>query len=1293
MTPPIHGLGPYQAAMLEARRLGLVLGEAQRQRLLLLLDDYAAAIAKSVGAGTVTPHAAGIAKTINGLLKELGTDLANSTADGVRMTTRSMAAMHARATAALFEANGVAGTGALFIGVNTAAAQAVLARPVLSATFKNIIASSSASADRIIQQAIIEGAPASHLAQRLRLHITGSEGLPSDMLLDRRKITYAGLKAAGIDPTPENLAGLRKHAGSVANRAELIARTEISNAAHEASARAAEDSPVVGSVQWYLSNRHPEQDECDAYAETDFYGLGAGVYDPRKVPPKPHPRCLCGLRQNIRPVAEWKKPKPPAPRLTADPKTVAEKYEFPPSRTRNLENGVRVAEGRNDLLKRAQAAAGKAAEAEALAATTAAAGKAMQGAEAAMAAIVKAKTPTPIKAGIQQAHAAKAAAEAAQAKAAAELAENAADLGQKKLDKVLAANAKSSAKAAAKKKAAKLDEAAAKVLDDLAKLDANAAKALKENGTYNVAGKIALKVENGATLKAATKATLDEALKLGKHLADEAAINTIADSANFVAQGASKVTNVATLQKNLEYIEKNLPKADNFATAKNTLLTAKATIQAQLDALEAAAKAAAAAAQAAASAQVKVWTDLADVLYKKATDPSKAGGAMKWKKTNLAAGIKDIEELLDDIGTVGGPPFQKSSPAGQLLEAHLKAQLADLASKTEEMSKVYAAHAAKYKKGVSSKAGLSPAQAQAAVQAEQAAQAAQSAVTQAGKAAAKDAAEAAAKAPAKHRVWTEQEILHEFVSGPGGSNPGGVHRGSDGILRYVKFYDDEAQAQGERLANEVYRRLGHNAPESIVVRMKDGRFLHAAEMVEMKGTVGNVGLTKKLADNILDGFAADILTANWDAVGLSLDNVVVLKNGKIARIDQGGSFLMRAQKARRKDIPLLKQITEWDNFNNHVNPSYASVFSKAGVAGGNGLGQRIIDQIDEIVALQKKAGGWRAFVDDALPGYTGADRTAMVDMLEARTQLLLAKKAEVKAAMDAAKKQAAEMAKLQKELAAKMKAGGSKLRPDDIRAITIVETELRTELSAAELQAVANGLAGNKSGAADPNVWNARDKIAAIRDRSLARRAQEMGLTPVQARAAVRKYDHYFAQWQGSASSEGAGVIKYLGMLDEGGEIYHHKRFIDKDQAERLQVIAAAKSMLRGHGLDEALALELFRADRNLQQAMGNSIGRATVKLWRRVNDEHFNGHGIPKPRKGATGYGQQNAVSGWTFVKGSYPGTVEFEVEIPFRDVVSGWWTRGNGISHGGEHEMWIVSGDSLKWTVSWTGRYGSSH
>ncbi len=89
------------------------------------------------------------------------------------------------------------------------------------------------------------------------------------------------------------------------------------------------------------------------------------------------------------------------------------------------------------------------------------------------------------------------------------------------------------------------------------------------------------------------------------------------------------------------------------------------------------------------------------------------------------------------------------------------------------------------------------------------------------------------------RALTSDVVLAEQIGGQGGSNPGGVYRGADGVERYVKFYNDPAQAHGEALANTIYNALGLSAPKSVVVD-RGGSAVFASNLIKDEEIIARV---------------------------------------------------------------------------------------------------------------------------------------------------------------------------------------------------------------------------------------------------------------------------------------------------------------------------------------------------------------------------------------------------------------------------------------------------------------------
>lgn len=236
------------------------------------------------------------------------------------------------------------------------------------------------------------------------------------------------------------------------------------------------------------------------------------------------------------------------------------------------------------------------------------------------------------------------------------------------------------------------------------------------------------------------------------------------------------------------------------------------------------------------------------------------------------------------------------------------------------------------------------------------------------------------------RAWID-DLLTRKVGPQGGSNPGGSYETANGQKYYVKRYREPAQANGEVLSNFIYRELGFTVPESYTVEASDGHQYIASKWMDGIQTIGERGLTRDDADEILDGFAADVFLANWDTVGMGHDNVARLPDGRMARLDQGGTLFYRAQGAP-KDVDALKSsLSEWDNFVTR-NRDYAELFKAAGLKNADALGSRAVAQIDRVLALPKKHGSWGKVVEKALPRIGDDERQRLADLLDARATLL-----------------------------------------------------------------------------------------------------------------------------------------------------------------------------------------------------------------------------------------------------------------------------------------------------------------
>jgi 8-oxo-dGTP pyrophosphatase MutT (NUDIX family) len=252
-------------------------------------------------------------------------------------------------------------------------------------------------------------------------------------------------------------------------------------------------------------------------------------------------------------------------------------------------------------------------------------------------------------------------------------------------------------------------------------------------------------------------------------------------------------------------------------------------------------------------------------------------------------------------------------------------------------------------------------------------------------------------ATAKHQVEvaafhaaTPAQHLQNKVGAAKGSNTGGFYALPDGQQTYVKTPKDAGIAHNEHLANKIYSALGIAAPQSKVFDYQNQTH-YASKIVENSGTLGTSGISAESAKSLLNGFAADALLGNWDAVGASGDNVVIGKDGTPdgtpTRIDNGGALLYRA-KGEKKPASELASLNEWSTLaDSKKNPRYADLFAKAGFSNPEQI-PTIKKQIKEIVALRESHGGWENFISQAAPQMNESQRKETASMLEARTALL-----------------------------------------------------------------------------------------------------------------------------------------------------------------------------------------------------------------------------------------------------------------------------------------------------------------
>jgi hypothetical protein len=136
-----------------------------------------------------------------------------------------------------------------------------------------------------------------------------------------------------------------------------------------------------------------------------------------------------------------------------------------------------------------------------------------------------------------------------------------------------------------------------------------------------------------------------------------------------------------------------------------------------------------------------------------------------------------------------------------------------------------------------------------------------------------------------------------------------------------------AHIESESQADDLYRAAGVNVPQQQMHPSPEGpkkvaEFIKGKTLQELKDT--NTKQYEAAVAKLKKDFVADALFANYDVIGMNLDNIVVGKGGKVFRIDNGGSLTFRAQGKPKDFGPEVKELDSLRN--SSINASSASVF-------------------------------------------------------------------------------------------------------------------------------------------------------------------------------------------------------------------------------------------------------------------------------------------------------------------------------------------------------------------------------
>lgn len=193
------------------------------------------------------------------------------------------------------------------------------------------------------------------------------------------------------------------------------------------------------------------------------------------------------------------------------------------------------------------------------------------------------------------------------------------------------------------------------------------------------------------------------------------------------------------------------------------------------------------------------------------------------------------------------------------------------------------------------------------------------------------------------------------IKGLGGSTGATLVQDAGGNLYVKKKGASAGHPTEEGAADSAYQALGMDVPAHQVYQTANGP-VKLAKFVEGK-TLAQVESNDPAAygravTQLQKGFAVDAVLDNWDVIGFGKDNVLVGNNGKVYRIDNGGSLRYRAQ-GDLKGTGGTKRFTEFPDaiFSMRAQGTAGQVF-------GSLTGKQVATQARSLAA--KKAGMLKA---------------------------------------------------------------------------------------------------------------------------------------------------------------------------------------------------------------------------------------------------------------------------------------------------------------------------------------------
>lgn len=194
-----------------------------------------------------------------------------------------------------------------------------------------------------------------------------------------------------------------------------------------------------------------------------------------------------------------------------------------------------------------------------------------------------------------------------------------------------------------------------------------------------------------------------------------------------------------------------------------------------------------------------------------------------------------------------------------------------------------------------------------------------------------------------------------FHSTLGGSTGAKLMTDMDGNKFVVKKGTSPGHIRAEYAAERAYEAAGLNVPTSVLYETDDGP-VKVSKFIEGK-TFDQLSpeQQKELIPEIQKGFAVDALLANWDVIGMSKDNIMLGNDGKVYRIDTGGSLDYRAKGGLKGGL-WNTNADEFESMRSGIkNPQAKEIFgSLTDEQLKSQVAQLVVDKEDILKALPEK---------------------------------------------------------------------------------------------------------------------------------------------------------------------------------------------------------------------------------------------------------------------------------------------------------------------------------------------------